>query len=197
MVAACALSAARSGVLGAFTPPSDDPASAQDVGEERYRWASWAGIVMWWGLAVAAVVGGAVLRRRTAPTTWPLWLLLCPVASVTITTVASTVPGTYNATVRASADGAADAVLPFTLVITAAPNISVSIGSVSASVAQGTSSSTLPVTINRTNFADAVTLSIGGTVPAGAAASGTGGSGSEILPPEAISAASGSGATSG
>lgn len=64
-----------------------DSLVAQDVGEERYRWASWAGIVMWWVLAVAAVVGGVVLRRRTAPTTWPLWLLLCPVASVTITTV--------------------------------------------------------------------------------------------------------------
>jgi 4-amino-4-deoxy-L-arabinose transferase-like glycosyltransferase len=64
-----------------------DSLVAQDVGEERYRWASWAGIVMWWMLGIAAVVGGVVLRRRTAPASWPLWLLLCPVASVTITTV--------------------------------------------------------------------------------------------------------------
>lgn len=64
-----------------------DSLVAQDVGEERYRWASWAGIVMWWWLAVAAIIGGVVLRRRSAPATWPLWLLLCPVASVTITTV--------------------------------------------------------------------------------------------------------------
>ncbi len=64
-----------------------DSLVAQDVGEERYRWASWAGIVMWWALAVAATIGGVVLRRRGAPATWPLWLLLCPVASVTITTV--------------------------------------------------------------------------------------------------------------
>lgn len=64
-----------------------DSLVAQDVGEERYRWASWAGIVMWWVLAVGAVAGGVALRRRTVPVTWPLWLLLCPVASVTITTV--------------------------------------------------------------------------------------------------------------
>ena len=59
----------------------------QDVGEERYRWASWAGIASWWVLAPLAVVGGVRLSRRTAPRRWPLWLLLCPVASVTLITV--------------------------------------------------------------------------------------------------------------
>ena len=51
-----------------------DSLVAQDVGEERYRWASWAGIVMWWVLAVGAVAGGVALRRRTVPVTWPLFL---------------------------------------------------------------------------------------------------------------------------
>jgi hypothetical protein len=35
----------------------------QDVGEERYRWASWAGIVSWWVLAPLAVIGFVRLRR--------------------------------------------------------------------------------------------------------------------------------------
>jgi len=64
-----------------------DSLVAQDVGEERYRWASWAGIITWWVLAPLAIVGGIRLARRTAPARWPLWLLLCPVASVTLTTV--------------------------------------------------------------------------------------------------------------
>ena len=34
-----------------------------DVGEEKARWAVWAGIAAWWLLAVAAVVGWATLRR--------------------------------------------------------------------------------------------------------------------------------------
>jgi 4-amino-4-deoxy-L-arabinose transferase-like glycosyltransferase len=44
---------------------------AQDVGEERPRWASWAGIVMFWALAVLAVVGALRLRRRA----WTLLVL--------------------------------------------------------------------------------------------------------------------------
>ncbi len=54
---------------------------AQDVGEERYRWASWAGIVMWWGLAVAALFGVAGADRRDR------WLLAIPVVAVLVTTV--------------------------------------------------------------------------------------------------------------
>ena len=38
---------------------------ALDVGEEKAGWAVWAGIVAWWLLAVAAVVGWSVLRRGT------------------------------------------------------------------------------------------------------------------------------------
>jgi hypothetical protein len=53
----------------------------QDEGEERYRWASWAGIVAWWVLAPLAVVG---LRRIDRV---PRRLLLVPVATVLVTTV--------------------------------------------------------------------------------------------------------------
>ena len=41
---------------------------ALDVGEEKAEWAVWAGIVCWWLLAVAAVVGW---RRARAPATAP------------------------------------------------------------------------------------------------------------------------------
>lgn len=53
----------------------------QDVGEERWRWASWAGIVSFWLLAPAAVVGLGRLRRRDR------WLLVAPVVVVLVTTV--------------------------------------------------------------------------------------------------------------
>jgi 4-amino-4-deoxy-L-arabinose transferase-like glycosyltransferase len=52
-----------------------------DVGEERYRWASWTGVVSWWVMAVLAAVG---VRRVAAPARW---VLLTPVVSVAITTV--------------------------------------------------------------------------------------------------------------
>ncbi len=79
-----------------------DSLVAQDVGEERYRWASWAGIAMWWLVAPAAIAGAVVSARASrtrpsrstrwvpgwAPTVrWPLLLLACPVLSVTVTTV--------------------------------------------------------------------------------------------------------------
>ncbi len=54
----------------------------QDVGEERPRWAAWAGIVAFWALAVLAVVGARRMRRRDR------WLLLAPVLVSAITTVA-------------------------------------------------------------------------------------------------------------
>ncbi|MGH9133577.1 MAG: ArnT family glycosyltransferase [Ilumatobacteraceae bacterium] len=54
---------------------------AGDVGEERYRWASWSGVVTWWVMAVLAAVG---VRRLDAPARW---VLLAPVAGVAITTV--------------------------------------------------------------------------------------------------------------
>ncbi|MGD9999114.1 MAG: ArnT family glycosyltransferase [Ilumatobacteraceae bacterium] len=58
-----------------------DSLVAQDVGEERYRWASWAGIVSWWLLAVAATVGFVRMPVRHR------WLLALPGIVVAITTV--------------------------------------------------------------------------------------------------------------
>jgi hypothetical protein len=52
-----------------------------DVGEERARWASWAGIVSWWFLAPLAMMGWWRQRRRDA------WILLAPVLGVLITSV--------------------------------------------------------------------------------------------------------------
>ena len=53
-----------------------------DVGEERYRWASWSGVVSWWVMALLAAVG----VRRVAPPA--RWVLLAPVVGVALTTVA-------------------------------------------------------------------------------------------------------------
>lgn len=53
----------------------------QDVGEERPRWAAWAGVVSFWLLAAAAVLGARLVRRRDR------WLLLLPVLLVLCTTV--------------------------------------------------------------------------------------------------------------
>ncbi len=52
-----------------------------DVGEERYRWASWSGVVAWWLLVIPMIVGARMLTRR------PRLILLTPVVSVFITTV--------------------------------------------------------------------------------------------------------------
>jgi len=54
----------------------------QDVGEERWRWVSWLGIVEFWLLAPLAVVG---LRRMRRP---ERWLLLLPCVCVLATTLA-------------------------------------------------------------------------------------------------------------
>jgi len=56
-----------------------------DVGEEKAEWAVWAGIVMFWALAVATVVGWLDLRRRDIGERW--WLAM-PIVGVVITTVA-------------------------------------------------------------------------------------------------------------
>jgi 4-amino-4-deoxy-L-arabinose transferase-like glycosyltransferase len=53
----------------------------QDEGEERYRWASWAGIATWWVLAPLAVVGLRRIDRVSRR------LLLVPVVTVLVTTV--------------------------------------------------------------------------------------------------------------
>jgi 4-amino-4-deoxy-L-arabinose transferase-like glycosyltransferase len=62
-----------------------DSLVAQDVGEERYRWASWAGIVGWWSLGVVVLAGLGRIRREVDLT---LRLLLAlPAVSVLVTTV--------------------------------------------------------------------------------------------------------------
>jgi 4-amino-4-deoxy-L-arabinose transferase-like glycosyltransferase len=53
-----------------------------DVGEEKARWAVWAGIVAWWLLAVAAVCGWIVLVRNRITARW--WLLV-PCIAVLLT----------------------------------------------------------------------------------------------------------------
>jgi hypothetical protein len=53
----------------------------QDVGEERARWASWAGIVSFWWMAVASALAVRRLARRHR------WLLALPVGVVRFTTV--------------------------------------------------------------------------------------------------------------
>ena len=55
-----------------------------DVGEEKARWAVWAGIGAWWILAVAAVVGWVVLSRWRIGARW--WLLV-PCVAVLLTAV--------------------------------------------------------------------------------------------------------------
>lgn len=58
-----------------------DQLIAQDVGEERPRWAVWAGIGCFWVMAVVSVFGARRLRRRDR------WLLLVPVFVALATTV--------------------------------------------------------------------------------------------------------------
>ena len=53
----------------------------QDVGEERPRWAAWAGVVSFWVMAVMSVLGARLLGRRDR------WLLLLPCLVVLCTTV--------------------------------------------------------------------------------------------------------------
>ena len=63
---------------------------AMDVGEEKAEWAVWAGIVCWWLVAAAAVVGWRAFGRWGDGAAgalgrgggWP-----CPVLTVLITTV--------------------------------------------------------------------------------------------------------------
>jgi 4-amino-4-deoxy-L-arabinose transferase-like glycosyltransferase len=58
-----------------------DQLVAQDVGEERPRWASWAGIGAFWMMAVLSVFGALRLPRRDRS------LLLVPVVVALVTTV--------------------------------------------------------------------------------------------------------------
>lgn len=63
---------------------------ALDRGEEKAEWAVWAGIVAWWLLAVAAVVGWVALGRPGdgAPErSRARWWLVVPLGAVLVTTV--------------------------------------------------------------------------------------------------------------
>ena len=53
----------------------------QDVGEERPRWASWAGIVSFWSLACCAVVG---FRRCRPEAKVLLWVPVVVAATATV-----------------------------------------------------------------------------------------------------------------
>jgi hypothetical protein len=55
-----------------------------DVGEEKARWAVWAGIVTWWLLAIGAVAGWVALGRARIGGRW--WLLV-PCFAVALTAV--------------------------------------------------------------------------------------------------------------
>ena len=55
-----------------------------DVGEEKARWAVWAGIAAWWVLAIAAVAGWSVLSRAGIGARW--WVVV-PCAAVLLTAV--------------------------------------------------------------------------------------------------------------
>jgi 4-amino-4-deoxy-L-arabinose transferase-like glycosyltransferase len=53
-----------------------------DVGEEKARWAVWAGIAAWWLLAAAAICGWILLARNRISARW--WLLV-PCVAVLLT----------------------------------------------------------------------------------------------------------------
>lgn len=81
--------------------------------------------------------------------------------TITVAAAASTTPGTYNLTIRASGSGVSDKTVAFTLTVTAAPAIALSLNPTSLSLDQG-ASGTSAVTINRTNFTGNVTLTLEG-----------------------------------
>ena len=59
---------------------------AHDRGDEKARWAVWAGIVCWWVLAIAAIfgwrrLGGDETTRRSR------WWLAVPLVTLLVTTV--------------------------------------------------------------------------------------------------------------
>jgi uncharacterized membrane protein len=79
-------------------------------------------------------------------------------ATLTVVVGASTTPGTYNLVVNGNgAPGARTTILPLT--VTVAPNYTLELTPGALSIARGSSDST-QLTITRTNFAGAVTLSL-------------------------------------
>lgn len=80
-------------------------------------------------------------------------------AIVTVNVANTVTAGTYTATIRASATGVGAATVQYALTVTAAPNYTLTATPPALSVGQG-SSGTTSIGINRTNFTDAVALSL-------------------------------------
>src|SRR5439155_1523017 len=85
-------------------------------------------------------------------------------ATLTVSVGATVVPGVYNLTVNGSGSPG-NRSTPLTLTVSAAPDYSLSLAPAALTIAQGASGTTA-VPITRTNFAGAVTLSLG-NAPAG------------------------------
>src|SRR5207249_868966 len=81
-------------------------------------------------------------------------------ATLTVSVEATVVPGVYNLTVNGSGSPG-NRSTPLTLTVSAAPDYSLSLAPAALTIAQGASGTTT-VTITRTNFTGAVTLSLGG-----------------------------------
>jgi hypothetical protein len=96
---------------------------------------------------------------------------LVTTATVTVTVGAAVAPGTYPLVVRGSGTGVTEATANFSLTVTAAPagSYTLSLSSAVLSIAQGASTPTTTVNVNRSNFAGAVQLAVTG-LPAGVTA---------------------------
>src|SRR5207302_711206 len=81
-------------------------------------------------------------------------------ATLTVSVGATVVPGVYNPTVNGSGSPG-NRSTPLTLTVSAAPDYSLSLAPAALTIAQGATGTTT-VTITRTNFTGAVTLSLGG-----------------------------------
>jgi hypothetical protein len=84
---------------------------------------------------------------------------------LTVSVDATVAAGTYAITIRGSAANLNDRTATLTLTVSATPDYSLSLSPTALTIAQGTNAPTV-VTIARTNFTGAVTLSLGGA-PAG------------------------------
>jgi len=91
-------------------------------------------------------------------------------STLTVSVGAAVAPGVYNLTVTGTGT-AGDRSTPLTLAVSAAPDYALSLDPAELTIRRGASSSTT-VTITRTNFTGAVTLSLGNT-PAGVTGSFT------------------------
>jgi hypothetical protein len=96
---------------------------------------------------------------------------LVTTATVTVTVGAAVAPGTYPLVVRGSGTGVTEATANFSLTVTAAPagSYTLSLSSAVLSIAQGASTPTTTVNVNRSNFAGDVQLAVTG-LPAGVTA---------------------------